>query len=212
MNQEPTWALWIAAFVGGATLLAGWLAVLAWIGVDTTALGWMLVALVLAVGLALRPLLTDVASGIVLRTSGAVAVGDVVRCGQVEGVVRDHLATFLRIEQADGTWVALAHRHAFRSPLVNLSRSGRRRVKLVFTLPAAADLESTEQAILGVLADDERVLDAPAPDVCLTVLDDDQIRLEATAWVSGDPRKVEGRLTLATQRALGDTPHQAQHA
>lgn len=204
MSDEPSWPLWIAALVGGATLLAGWLAVVSWIGADTTALGGMLVALVVVVGLAVRPLIVDVASGLVLRSTRAVEVGDVIRCGPVQGTVRERLATVLRIEQVDGTWANLAYRHVFDHPLENLSRSRQRRVRIEVPVPTGADVDQVEAAVRDALQADERILDKPAPLVRVGAIVDDAARLEAIVWVHGDPDDVAGRLTLLARAAAAD--------
>ena len=149
----------------GAILTFGALAALAVLRVDVTALGYAVVALVFTVGLALRPLVADVAHGVALRASHDLERGEQVEVAGESGVVVAVRLAEVVIERSDGARVTVPARIVRRGPIRNFSRTGRRRFEVQRLLPAKADIATMRTRLLGILTAEEQVLEEPAPEV-----------------------------------------------
>ncbi|TNF27379.1 MAG: mechanosensitive ion channel [Deltaproteobacteria bacterium] len=123
--------------------------VLAWTlsgypSVRLMALGFLVLVLVVGVFAVIR----DYLSGVVLRSEGAVRVGDVVRVGEVEGTIARFRARAVEIDMAHGDRVVLPYRELGREAIVRRSRQ-RSAVRHTFTveLPAGASSEAARDTI-----------------------------------------------------------------
>ncbi len=152
------------------------------LAIDLTALAVMLGAATLAVGLALQPTLSHAVSGGVLLTLRPYREGELVTCAGLDGRVVEQGALAVILERPDGTLATIPNGVAFSGPILNHVRLGRRRVELLVTVPAGADLTSLRTEVEQALARDARVLPTPEPAVTVA-LDADAVRLHATAWV-----------------------------
>jgi len=112
--------------------------------VRLVALGFLVLVLIVAVFAVIR----DYLSGVVLRTEGAVRIGDVVRVGEVEGRVARFRARVVEIDMLHGDRVVLPYRELGREAIVRRSRQ-RAAVRHTFAVPvpAGAPVEVVRDAI-----------------------------------------------------------------
>lgn len=147
------------------------------IGVDTSGFFAMIGAAGLAVGLALKDTVADVAAGVTLLILRPFDVGEGVDIGGTAGVVAEigifqtHLTTF------DGIPVVLNNSAVRTSKITNFARATTRRTDLEIGIGYADDIEKAKAAMLDVVKSDGRVLADPEPMVKVTSLGDSSVNL-----------------------------------
>jgi len=137
-------------------------AALSKVGVDTSGIFAALGAAGLAVGLALKDTVADVAAGVLLLVLRPFDVGEAVDIGGTGGVVQavDILQT--RLTSFEGVPIVL-NNSAVRSAIIqNYSRAQTRRIDLEIGIGYADDIGKAKAAIENVLGRDARVLLDPA--------------------------------------------------
>ena len=132
------------------------------LGVETSGLFAMLGAAGLAVGLALKDTVSDVAAGIVLLVLRPFDVGEAVNIGGTGGIVQGIDIFQTRLTSFDGIPIVI-NNSAVRTAIVqNYSRAERRRIDLDIGIGYGDDIGKAIAAISAVLEAEPRVLRDPA--------------------------------------------------
>lgn len=151
-------------------------------GVNTASLITILGAAGLAVGLALKDTLGNIASGIFLLVMRPYKIGDYVDCGSVSGSIRDIGFFCTVLGTPDGIDVVVPNSLIAAAPIKNYSSSDRRRVDVTIGIAYGDDLQLALKTLLEVAAANELVLKDPAASVHVLKYDDSAIQLQLRAW------------------------------
>lgn len=134
------------------------LAALNKVGVETSGVFAMLGAAGLAVGLALKDTVSDVAAGIVLLVLRPFDVGDAVNIGATGGTVMAVDIFQTRLTSFDGVPIVVNNSAVRTAVIQNFSRAQQRRVELEVGIGYADDIAKAIAAIRETLAVDARVI------------------------------------------------------
>ena len=131
------------------------------IGVSTTGILAALSAAAVAVAVALKDSLGNVAGGILLLISPSFSSGDYIAVGENEGtVIRvDLLHTTMRT--IDNKIVSIPNGVLINSHITNYTREPERRVDITFSVPYEADIEKAKELIRDCLLKHPLVLSEP---------------------------------------------------
>lgn len=153
------------------------------LGLPTTTLLAALGAAGLAVGLALRDSLANLAAGVLLVLSRPFKVGDFVQAGGREGTVEriDLVQTIL--VSPENHVLVLPNGQVMNSPIVNYTARPLRRIELGFQLPYEVDLRAALATVQAAVEADARVQREPAPQLLLRSLGTSAMDLVARVWV-----------------------------
>ena len=153
------------------------------LGLPTTTLLAALGAAGLAVGLALRDSLANLAAGVLLVLSRPFKVGDFVQAGGREGTVEriDLMQTIL--VSPENHVLVLPNGQVMNSPIVNYTARPLRRIELGFQLPYEVDLRAALATVQAAVEADARVQREPAPQLLLRSLGTSAMDLVARVWV-----------------------------
>lgn len=183
-DLSPTLTPVFAKVARVAVLVMALMAALGKLGIDTSGLLAALGAAGLAIGLALKDTISDVASGLVLIALRPFDVGDAVdiagTLGTVEGI--DTFQT--RILSFDGVPIVLGNASVRASKIVNYSRAKKRRIDLTIGIGYGDDIGKARAAIEDVLAREARVLKDEAVLVNVTALADSSVNLLVRCWTA----------------------------
>jgi|APFre7841882724_1041349.scaffolds.fasta_scaffold06811_3 small conductance mechanosensitive channel len=153
------------------------------LGLPTTTLLAALGAAGLAVGLALRDSLANLASGVLLVLSRPFKVGDFVQADGREGTVeRIDLVQTILISPENHV-IVLPNGQVMNSAIVNYTARPLRRIELAFQLPYDVDIAAALATVQAAVAADVRVQREPAPQLLLRALGTSAMDLVARAWV-----------------------------
>jgi small conductance mechanosensitive channel len=153
-------------------------------GVNTTSIIALLGAAGLAVGLALKDTLSNIAAGIMLLILRPYGIGDYVECGSQSGTVKDLGLFTTTLETADGLYISAPNGSIWGTPVKNFTRNGRRRLDVVVGIAYDDSIDDGFTALRRVIAAEPRLLADPAPQVMVRELADSSVNLQLRAWTT----------------------------
>jgi small conductance mechanosensitive channel len=159
---SPTLVPLFAKLTRLAILIAVILAALEKIGVQTSGIFAVLGAAGLAVGLALKDTVSDVAAGIVLLVLRPFDVGEAVDIGGTGGTVTAIDLFQTKLTSFDGVPLVLNNSAVRTQVIQNYSRAQTRRIDLEIGVGYGDDIGRAVAAIQQVLESEQRVLREPA--------------------------------------------------
>ena len=159
------------------------LILLAIVGIPITGLTTAMSAAVLAVGVALKEFLSNVASGLILVGSKKYNSGDYIIVGGVEGSIIDINFLFTSLRTADGKLVTLPNSTMTGSPVTNLGAFPRRRINFTFPVAYESDTKLVVKVVTDVMKSNGKVHLDPLPNCRLKELGESSLNFFATCWV-----------------------------
>ena len=165
------------------------------LGVPTTSLLAVLGAAGLAIGLALKDSLSNIASGVMLIVLRPFRAGDAVLVAGTEGIVEQVriFQTVLRTPQNHD--VILPNSQITSAPIINYTARSQRRIDLTVGVGYGDDIGTARSVLLGLATGHAQVLDEPAADVLVSNLGESSVDLTLRAWV-GTPDYITARSDL----------------
>jgi small conductance mechanosensitive channel len=160
------------------------IAVLDMVGIPVTSLLAVLAAAGLAVGLALRDSLSNIAGAVMLITLRPFHVGDFVDAGGISGTVErvDIFHTTLRTP--DNRVISVPNRNVANANIINFTARDQRRIDLTVGISYDDDIPTAKRIIREVLEADARVLKEPEPVILVDALGDSSVNLVVRPWVA----------------------------
>jgi len=159
------------------------LSALSAIGISTSGIIAAFSAAAVAVSLALKDSLGNVAGGILLLLSPRFVTGDYIAAGGKEGTVLGVDLLHTKIRTVDGKLVNIPNGVLINEYIVNYSAEDKRRVELVFPVPYDIDINVAKKAALEVMESNEMVLSEPEkPFARVDSYGDSAVNLLVRAW------------------------------
>ena len=155
-------------------------------GINTTSLIALLGAAGVAVGLALKDTLGNIAAGIILIFLRSYRKGDLVEFGSYLGTVKEMNLFTTILETPEGIFISAPNSSIWGTPLKNYTHNHKRRMDLA-VMVAYSDPLDTAFAVLHAIATEEpRFLTHPAPQVIVQSLGDNGVNLILRVWAHTD--------------------------
>jgi small-conductance mechanosensitive channel len=156
------------------------------IDVPTTSMFAVLGAAGLAVGLALKDSLSNIASGVMLIVLRPFRVGDHVIAAGQEGVVLEVRIFQMRLRAFDQRVIILPNSEVTAAPIINYSSLPTRRIEIAVGVGYNDDLREARELLLKIANEDKRVLADPAPFVQVANLGESSVELKLFAHARND--------------------------
>ena len=154
------------------------------IGVPTTSMFAVLGAAGLAVGLALKDSLSNIASGVMLIVLRPFRAGDHVIAAGQEGVVQEVRVFQTRLRAFDHRVIILPNSEITTAPIVNYSSLPQRRFDVSVGVGYEDDLQKARELLLRIAREEPLVLDDPAPAVRVANLGESSVDLVLQAFAA----------------------------
>ncbi|MDR2476992.1 MAG: mechanosensitive ion channel [Treponema sp.] len=151
-------------------------------GVNTASLIAVLGAAGVAIGLALKDTLGNIAAGIILLFLGSCRKGEYIEFGGYSGTVKEINLFTTVLETPDGIYISAPNSSIWGSPLKNYTRNGKRRMEIAVGISYSDSLEAAFQVMRDIIAAESRFLTEPAPQVILRSIEDSSISIAIRAW------------------------------
>ncbi len=173
------------------------------LGINTTNFIAIFGAAGLAVGLALKDSLSNLAAGVMLVFFRPFKAGDFIEAAGISGTV-DSIKIFNTIlRTADNRVITVPNSLIYADTITNFSAEDRRRIDLVIGIGYDDDIARAKALIQGVLGQDDRILDEPPPAMLLAELGESSVDIAVRPWVmSSDYAQVRSDLLEHIKRAL----------
>jgi small conductance mechanosensitive channel len=161
----------------------------------------------LALAFALQNILENFVAGILILIRKPFRRGDQIETHDFQGTVEDIDLRVTRIRDFDGELVLVPNAMVFTEPIVNLTRLGPRRTRLIIGVDYRDDHDHARAVLHEALQGVAGVLDQPPPEVLLTELADSSVDFELAYWTTPqmhEVRHVRDRVLSTCKRALED--------
>ena len=151
-----------------------------------------------AMGFALKDVLSNLVSGLLILLSHTFEIGDQIVVGETEGTVERIEVLTTHIRTYDGRLVLVPNGDVFMSRVTNNTASPLRRASVFVYLDYREDLRRAMSVILGAVTTVPGVAADPAPSLRLHDLTPEHLHIEARIWT--DSRRVDFMNTASAAR------------
>lgn len=153
------------------------------LGIPMTSIITVLGTAGVAVGLALKDSLSNVAGGVILLINRTIKVGDYVEIGDQAGNVEEISILFTKLVTPDNKGVFIPNGVVVTSAITNYSSEEARRVDAVFGISYDNDHRKAVSAIEEVIEAHPLILKDPEPFVRLAELNSNSLDIKVRVWV-----------------------------
>ncbi|CAM3846294.1 MULTISPECIES: mechanosensitive ion channel family protein [Pseudoalteromonas] len=151
-------------------------------GVNTASLVALVGAAGLAIGLALKDTLSNVAAGVMLLFLKPLRKSEFVEVSGSSGSVKD-LGLFTTVlETADGIYISIPNSTVWAGAVKNFSRNDKRRMDITVGISYGDSIEDGLTALRELVAEEPRILNTPEPQYLVHTLADSSVNLQLRAW------------------------------
>ena len=173
------------------------------IGVPTTSMFALLGAAGLAVGLALKDSLSNIASGVMLIVLRPFRLGDHVVVAGEEGIVQEIRVFQTRLHAFDQRVIVLPNSQITTAPIINYTTLPTRRMEISVGVGYEDDLKRARELLLDIARREPLVVDEPAPFVQVKNLAESGVDLMLFAYArNADFGEASSRVTEAIHNDL----------
>jgi small conductance mechanosensitive channel len=155
-------------------------------GINTTSLLAILGAAGLAVGLALKDTLSNIAAGIILLFLGTYRRGDYIEFGSYSGTVKEISLFTTILETPDGIYISAPNSSIWGTPLKNYTRNGKRRMDISVPIAYSDSIDTAFRVVKDMAAAESRFLADPAPQILVQSYGDSSVNILLRAWAPID--------------------------
>jgi len=185
-NVDKTLVEFAESLIYFILLLVVILATLSTLGINTTSFIAIFGAAGLAIGLALQGSLANVGGAVLIIIFRPFKIGDFIEAGGAVGTVEDINLFSTIIAPIDNRTIIVPNASIINGNIINYSNKPERRIDHVYGIGYDDDLKLAKQTLLQIIADDDRVLDTPAPFVGVGELGDNSVNFTFRAWVKSE--------------------------
>lgn len=184
MNVDPMLREFLRNLASGALIVVVVVGALDQAGVPMTSILAALGAAGLAVALALRDSLSNLAAGVVLLLLKPFRAGDVIGiCGQT-GKVESLRLMHTVLLTPDNCELILPNTRVTNEPIINYTARASRRIDLIIGIAYRDEVGRAFDIVRGVLAAEPRVLKEPQPALLVERLAESSVDLAIRPWVA----------------------------
>lgn len=182
-NMDEAAANFIGQIAHSVLLVVLFISVLSEIGVDTTSLIAALGAAGLAVGLALKGSMENLAAGILLVSQRPFKKGDFVEGAGVSGSVEKITMLNTCLKTPDNKLIVIPNASLVNGNLTNFSANPTRRLDLIVGVSYSDDIRLVKEVLKEIVAAEPRGKAEPEPLVAVSDLADSSVNFTVRVWV-----------------------------
>ena len=202
-GMEATLAGFLRNVAYAVMLVVVFITALQKIGVSTTSLLAVLGAASLAIGLAMKDSLSNIASGVMLIVLRPFRDGDHVLAAGSEGVVEEIRIFQTRMRTFDNRLIILPNSMITTAPIINFTAKPQRRIEILVGVGYEDDLKQARDVLLGLATGNPLILKTPEPFVQVTRLAERSVDVTLYAWTkTKDFGEARSQLTEGVRGAI----------
>lgn len=175
------------------------------LGMDTTSLVALIGAAGLAIGLALKDSLQNLASGVMLLWLKPFEQGHFIEAGGTQGTVEKITLFSTQLKSGDNKSILVPNGDIMKKIIINYSARDTRRIDMIFSIGYDDDIKKAKDILQRIVDEDERILTEPATVIALGELGASSVDFIVRPWVkSGDYWKVKWAMNEKVKQAFDD--------
>lgn len=176
----------LSTVVSYAVYVIGAVFILDIFGVNTASLIALVGAAGLAIGLALKDTLSNIAAGIMLLILRPFRTGDFIEVSSTTGTVREINLFTTILETVDGLYIASPNSALWGASIKNFTRNGKRRMDIIVGIAYSDSIDHGLAVLKKISVEEHRLLHDPAPQVMVTSMAESAVNLQLRAWANND--------------------------
>jgi small conductance mechanosensitive channel len=184
-SMDETVKKFLGQIVGVTLTIVLWIVVLSTLGFNPESLLVVLGGASLAVGLALKDNLSNLAGGVSMLILKPFKVGDFVDSGGVSGTVEEIKIFHTSLKTPTNERILVPNGAIASSTIKNFSAFETRRLDMVFGIGYDDDIDKAKSVLESIIKADARILADPAPAILLSELGDSSVNFTIRLWVNG---------------------------
>ncbi len=195
----------IGTTVNYTIVLIGLMVGAGFLGINLTSLGLIFGALGVGIGFGLQNIVNNFVSGLILLFERPIQVDDVVEVGTLLGRVTQIGLRASRVRTFGGAEIIVPNGDLVSQQVTNWTLSDRRRrLEVPVGVAYASDPEEVQTVLSAVVAEEENVLDDPAPSIVFEDFGDSALVFRVYAWIADfdEGFETQTRLRTAFTKAL----------
>jgi len=166
-------ALWIFLIFGCVSLL----------GIDGNSFLVAFSSVALAIGLALKDSLANIANGILIVVNKPFKKGDYVSFGSTEGTVKKITILTTELSTGDNKRIIVPNSTVSTSTVINYSSNPTRRLEMVYSVSYESDMKKVKEVLYDVISNYEYTLKTPAPFIFMAAHSASSVDFKVRIWV-----------------------------
>ncbi|MDR1174516.1 MAG: mechanosensitive ion channel [Treponema sp.] len=151
-------------------------------GFNTASLLAILGAAGVAVGLALKDTLGNIAAGIILLFLRSYSKGDFIEFDVFMGTVKEIGLFTTILETPDGIFISAPNSSIWGVPLKNYTRNDKRRMDFSVNISYGDSIDEAFKMMQNIVAGEDRFLKNPAPQIVVQSLGESSVNICLRAW------------------------------
>jgi small conductance mechanosensitive channel len=155
-----------------------------------------------ALSFALKEIVENLISGVLILTTQVFAVGDEIVVGDTEGTVERIELRATHIRTYDGRLVIVPNSEIYTSRVTNNTEAAKRRASVLVHLDYDQDVEAVAAVIARTVERVKGVAASPSPSVRLRDLSPEEVELEARFWTDSRHRDFMNTASAVRQATL----------
>lgn len=164
------------------------------IGLNLSSLAIVAGGVGVGIGFGLQNLASNFISGLILMVERPIRVGDAVTVNEEFGFVEEIALRSSRVVTTDNVELIIPNADFITGTVVNWSRGDERiRERCSIGVAYGADIERVMDLLKAIAAENEDVLEDPAPQIILDEYGDSSINFELRVWVESPRKRVNVR-------------------
>lgn len=155
-------------------------------GVNTASVLTVVGASALAIGIALKDTLSNIAAGIFLLCQHPYKTGDYVECAGTAGTIKDIGLFTTELQTPQGQDIAVPNNAIMGSPIINYSSNPIRRADIPISISYNDSIDKAVERLTNEMNDCTLVLQDPKPEVLVSKYADSGIELNLRYWTKNE--------------------------
>ena len=156
------------------------------IGIPLTSIITIFASAGVAISLGMQGALGNLVGGLTLLILKPIKVGEYVRIGEYNGIVKSIGAFYTEIKTLDHSLISLPNSNLTNTAIVNYSREGISRIEAQFTVSYDSNIDQVREVLLEMARKGEKVLADPSPWVLITKCTETGIIVLVRAWAKAE--------------------------
>ena len=180
---DPTLVPVIVTMTTYGIYTIGALIALDMVGFNTASLLTLFGTAGLAVGLALKDTLTNIAAGFMLLALRPIRAGDYIETNTVSGTVKQVGLFVTELEMGDGVYFSAPNSSLWGVPIKNYNRNPKRMKDFLVCIAYENAVDDGLAVLRKIIAEEPRFLKNPAPEVMVHSMTENGMNLQLRAWM-----------------------------
>ncbi len=185
-GHDPALSKFLLNIANGALIVLLLISVVGMLGIETTSFIAILGAAGLAIGLALQGSLSNFAGGVLILLLKPFRLGDWIEVNGISGSVKDISMFYTKLNTFGNQLAIIPNGELSNENIVNYSAEPTRRDAITIGISYDSNIKIAKDTLMGLLKEQEHILEDPAPAVVVTELADSSVNLSVRFWAHLD--------------------------